>query len=311
MSVLKFKDASGKWQEIATIRGPMGPQGPKGEDGFVVFEDLTAEQKEQLRGPQGIQGPAGPAGPQGNTGPQGPAGPKGDVGPTGPEGPKGDAYVLTNADKQEIADLVEVDIGGGGGSGGGDIPIYIFEHQTWNDETAEEESVISNLFINWKNNQKIEPMQIYLQATYPGAYLALVSDIYIDIGNESVYLMSWYHYEDEIKVIAVSYTLKQQSDGSYKIQTINRHLTTNIGGGNGGSGWTESDQYDSNLYDATEIWICSSSGYTSYVVAPNGLGSIVYDNFYFHDSANEESWYYDGGQICYTGNSDITKVYYK
>jgi hypothetical protein len=112
MSVLKFKDASGKWQEIATIRGPMGPQGPKGEDGFVVFEDLTAEQKEQLRGPQGIQGPIGPAGPQGNTGPQGPAGPKGDVGPTGPEGPKGDPYVLTDADKQEIADLVEVAGGG-------------------------------------------------------------------------------------------------------------------------------------------------------------------------------------------------------
>jgi hypothetical protein len=150
-----------------------------------------------------------------------------------------------------------------------------------------------------------------LKTPYPDAYLALVSDIYIDINNESVSLMAWYHYKGETKMIAVDYRLQQQSDGSYNIWTINRHLTANVGGGNGGSGWTESDQYDSNLYDATEIWICSSSGYTSYVVAPNGLGSIVYDNFYFHDSTNEESWYYDGGQICYSGNFDIVKVYYK
>jgi hypothetical protein len=33
--------------------GPAGPQGPKGEDGFIVFEELTQEQKEELRGPQG------------------------------------------------------------------------------------------------------------------------------------------------------------------------------------------------------------------------------------------------------------------
>ena len=36
----------------------------------------------------------------------GPQGPKGDTGATGPQGPKGDAYVLTNADKAEIADIV-------------------------------------------------------------------------------------------------------------------------------------------------------------------------------------------------------------
>lgn len=43
-------------------KGDIGPQGPKGEDGFVVFEDLTADQKEQLRGPQGVQGEPGPEG---------------------------------------------------------------------------------------------------------------------------------------------------------------------------------------------------------------------------------------------------------
>ena len=69
--------------------GEQGPQGERGE-----------------RGPEGPQGPAGPQGIQGETGPQGPQGPKGDTGETGPAGPKGDAYVLTSADKSEIAGIV-------------------------------------------------------------------------------------------------------------------------------------------------------------------------------------------------------------
>lgn len=93
MSVLRFKDpATNEWKEITTIMGPAGPQGPKGEDGGIKFEELTDEQKEQLRGPQGIQGPIGPA------------------------GPAGQDYILTEADKQEIAGMVEV-------SGGGDVDL--------------------------------------------------------------------------------------------------------------------------------------------------------------------------------------------
>lgn len=60
-------------------------------------------------------GPRGPVGPQGETGPQGSPGSKGDTGATGPQGPqgeqgppgpKGDSYVLTNADKEDIAAMV-------------------------------------------------------------------------------------------------------------------------------------------------------------------------------------------------------------
>lgn len=126
--------------------GPMGPQGPKGKDGIVKFEDFTPEQLEQIRGPQGIQGPIGETGPQGPQGVQGPAGPAGKTGPQGPQGktgetgaqgvqgpqgpqgiqgeqgpqgiqgPKGEPgtpgedgkdYVLTDADKQEIANLID------------------------------------------------------------------------------------------------------------------------------------------------------------------------------------------------------------
>lgn len=65
-----------------------------------------------LEGPQGPQGEAGPAGPPGETGPvgpqgeTGPQGPQGEAGPTGPQGPPGETYVLTQNDKEEIANIV-------------------------------------------------------------------------------------------------------------------------------------------------------------------------------------------------------------
>ena len=85
MSVLRFKDpATNEWKEITTIVGPAGPQVPKGEDGGIKFEELTDAQKEELRGPQGVPGPQGPE---------------------GPAGENGKDYVLTEADKAEIAQL--------------------------------------------------------------------------------------------------------------------------------------------------------------------------------------------------------------
>ena len=133
----------------AIYRGPKGDKGDKGDDGFIRFEELTPEQKEELRGPQGIQGPqgkTGPAGPQGpqgiqgpkgetgKTGPQGPQGsrgergpegsqgPKGETGPAGPQGPQGIQgepgadYVLTEADKNEIAEITATLVPSGGGA---------------------------------------------------------------------------------------------------------------------------------------------------------------------------------------------------
>ena len=59
-------------------------------------------------GQDGAAGPAGPQGEQGPKGDEGPQGPKGDKDDAGPQGPAGDDYVLTEADKQEIADMVDV-----------------------------------------------------------------------------------------------------------------------------------------------------------------------------------------------------------
>ena len=112
----KYTDDSIK--SVGAIKGENGEKGDKGEPG--------------------IQGPEGPQGIQGEVGPQGPVGPKGDIGPQGKQGPTGlqgiqgpkgqdgltpyikdgnwwignedtgikaagDNYVLTDADKTEIA----------------------------------------------------------------------------------------------------------------------------------------------------------------------------------------------------------------
>lgn len=104
----------------AGVQGPQGPTGPQGPQGAAfTYADFTPEQLAALTGPQGPAGATGPAGPKGDTGatgatgPQGatgPTGPQGPAGSTGPQGPKGDPgndYVLTQADKNEIADIVE------------------------------------------------------------------------------------------------------------------------------------------------------------------------------------------------------------
>lgn len=100
--------------DLGYVIGPQGIQGPEGK-----------------QGPQGIQGETGPAGPQGpigETGAQGERGPQGEqgiqgiqgiqgeIGPAGPagkDGQDGKDYVLTDADKEEIASMVEVTGGGG------------------------------------------------------------------------------------------------------------------------------------------------------------------------------------------------------
>lgn len=102
--------------------GATGPQGPQGEQGIQGIQgpkgDTGATGETGATGPQGPKGDTGETGPQGPkgdtgatgaTGPQGPQGPKGDTGATGatgPQGPAGDDYVLTAADKTEIANTV-------------------------------------------------------------------------------------------------------------------------------------------------------------------------------------------------------------
>lgn len=92
------------------VPGPQGPQGIPGQTGATGPKGATGATGPQgPQGEQGVQGPpgaTGPQGPQGETGPTGPQGPQGETGPTGPQGPQGDSYVLTQSDKEEIANIV-------------------------------------------------------------------------------------------------------------------------------------------------------------------------------------------------------------
>lgn len=78
-------------------KGDVGPQGPQGIPG-----------QQGPKGEQGEQGAMGPQGPVGPQGEQGPKGEKGDQGIQGIQGEPGADYVLTEADKKEIAGMVEV-----------------------------------------------------------------------------------------------------------------------------------------------------------------------------------------------------------
>lgn len=100
-------------ETIELTPGPQGPTGPAGPQGPI---GETGPQGEPgIQGPQGIQGETGPQGPQGKTGeigptgPQGPQGIQGIQGPIGPQGEPGQNYILTEADKSEIAGMVVVD----------------------------------------------------------------------------------------------------------------------------------------------------------------------------------------------------------
>ena len=81
-------------ETIELTPGPAGPQGPTGEQGPAG--------KDGKDGVNGKDGAPGKDGANGAPGEQGPAGPEG---PQGPAGADGKDYVLTDADKTEIAQL--------------------------------------------------------------------------------------------------------------------------------------------------------------------------------------------------------------
>ena len=87
--------------------GPVGPQGEKGDTGEKGAAGPQGPKGDP--GEQGIQGEPGAKGDKGDTGAQGP---KGDKGDTGAAGKDGSDYVLTEADKAELAQLVIESLGG-------------------------------------------------------------------------------------------------------------------------------------------------------------------------------------------------------
>lgn len=85
-------------------RGPQGAQGERGEQGIQGIQGQKGDKGE--KGDKGDKGDTGATGAQGPQGIQGVQGPKGDTGATGATGPAGKDYILTNDDKEEIANIV-------------------------------------------------------------------------------------------------------------------------------------------------------------------------------------------------------------
>lgn len=169
-------------QGVQGLTGPQGEKGEKGDKGDKGDIGPRGEQGPQgIQGPQGqqgIQGPVGPKGDQGERGPvgpqgvqgpqgiQGPIGLKGDKGEQGPIGPKGDKgedgsdYILTDADKAEIAQMIELpDIDFEG------TVLYDQEQVLTNEQKAQARANISKY--NWIPITFYGGQQRYVSNPYP------------------------------------------------------------------------------------------------------------------------------------------------
>lgn len=111
--LLKIRNEKGEWVSVDVIKGEPG------KDGTLKFEELTEEQKAELKGAPGRDGVDGAPGKDGYTpikgvdyfdglpGLDGKDGVDGKDGKDGINGVDGKDYILTDADKQEIAALIE------------------------------------------------------------------------------------------------------------------------------------------------------------------------------------------------------------
>ena len=132
--------------------GIPGPQGPQGERG--------------PKGDTGARGATGPQGPQGEPGPQGEIGPKGETGATGAQGPKGDTPVkgvdyFTQADIAEIlAEASSPDLSNYRECVNIDVPNLILANQNVNILTEEQKTIFYNIYIKFKNKQKLPDISI-------------------------------------------------------------------------------------------------------------------------------------------------------
>lgn len=90
---------------------PKGVKGDKGDTGEQGIQGIQGEKGDKGdQGIQGIQGEKGDKGDKGIQGERGEKGDKGDKGDQGIQGEKGDDYVLTEQDKEDIAELVDTPV---------------------------------------------------------------------------------------------------------------------------------------------------------------------------------------------------------
>ena len=139
-------------QGIQGVRGIQGIQGEKGDKGDTgepfTYDMFTEEQLAGLTGPQGEKGDKGDTGEKGDTGAPFTydmftedqlamlVGPQGPQGIQGPKGETGDDYVLTEADKQEIAEAVAANVAVSLDDGYGNITMALLADPVVTDDGA-------------------------------------------------------------------------------------------------------------------------------------------------------------------------------
>lgn len=262
-----FEGTEQEW--LDSLVGPPGPKGPSGKDGEV--------------GPQGPRGKDGAIGPQGEPGPQGPAGKDGEPGPQGPKGEDGKDYVLTEADKQEIAGMIDVPSGDGGTA---EEKHYHIAH-TGNLTEADKA-----MLAQWKENNPID----WFITTRFGVVTKVIEGStgdyphYIVNNGEWIYEYGWeldapmLTYIDGTNFAELNYVDRRDQE----VMDYARALVNTSGGG--GSDWTYTKDYsDYNLYNANELLVVIQDVATSmkYITA-----HIVLDE---GENLGNHAWEYHGG----------------
>jgi hypothetical protein len=277
--------------------------GPKGEDGKdFTYEDFTAEQLKALKGEPGadgytpvkgvdyfdgkdgapgrdgidgytpqkgidyFDGAPGADGKDGYTPVKGVDyfdGEPGKDGKDGVDGKDGADYVLTAADKQEIAGMIEVPGGGGSGDGGGAETIYINWKGNWSNHTEEEKVTMQELYdFCWENGTL--PGTVYIKDTTAyNSPLYLVASITKSYGGyNTIYLCTAFSANEtqclrKYALEANSSTNILERTGMVFLTDMSDIIADNMpSGGGGGDGWTITDElYGDNIYNATEIFI--------------------------------------------------------
>lgn len=295
--------------------GATGPQGPAGKDGARGPQGEPGKDS-TVPGPQGPQGEIGPAGPQGEPGPAGKDGYTpvkgvdyfdGAPGKDGIDGKDGKDYVLTDADKQEIAGMIEVP------GGGGESKSYYIANvnnltdadiamlNEWNDNPPYDWHIMTNFGIVSKiyHNQTTNPRRV---------------EYTIDNGE---YIYEYFHYGDSRSMNYIRGT--SLATTSYVNNAIANIPT-------GGASWTYTYDYsDSNFYNANELLVviqdvATTMKYiTAHIVLDAGetLGNHAWEyhgSFYDPDVGGFNAIGYDGSGLFISDvswNYEIRYIAYK
>ena len=147
---------------------------------------------------------------QGEPGAKGEPGEKGEQGIQGEKGEPGDSYVLTDADKQEIAGMVEVTGGGGSGEGGSfeTYPLpYMYDGSPY---TPDEEAKVV-IEENWRYYKETGKWKTIFSTQKSGWIDYIHTDTYVDAGNNTM-TTCYYHPEGFHHGIKFNFN----EDGSFK-----------------------------------------------------------------------------------------------